>query len=292
MRRYRSSAGSTHIGTRGTVERVTSADDLLRDPEYVRSVQYATGRNLAARSGLHDVYGAAAEPFRHWEAALVDWPAVETVLDVGCGTARFWDNPTLSRSLRITLADSSAGMVGEALAAVAGHGYAAPSGATCDAQSLPFDDDSFDLVVANHMLYHVPDPAAALREFRRVLRPGGCALVATNSPGHMHQLNAAIAEATGPFEQRLNEVFGIDPAEAMLRGIFGSIVWHTFVNALMVTSVDDLLAYATSFPPGQLADDAQRTHLRAVLDQAVFDGGGRMRIDTRTGAFVVAGAAT
>ena len=152
-------------------------------------------------------------------------------------------------------------------------------------------EGAVDAVTANHMLYHVPDPAAALREFRRVLRPGGCALVATNSPGHMHQLNAAIAEATGPFEQRLNEVFGIDPAEAMLRGIFGSIVWHTFVNALMVTSVDDLLAYATSFPPGQLADDAQRTHLRAVLDQAVFDGGGRMRIDTRTGAFVVGGAA-
>jgi SAM-dependent methyltransferase len=43
----------------------------------------------------------------------------------------------------------------------------------CEASALPFDDASFDLVFGHAVLHHLPDLAAAFREFRRVLRPGG-----------------------------------------------------------------------------------------------------------------------
>lgn len=46
-----------------------------------------------------------------------------------------------------------------------------------DITSLPFDDDSFDVVLCSHVLEHVPDDRAAMREMRRVLRPGGVAIV-------------------------------------------------------------------------------------------------------------------
>ena len=54
-----------------------------------------------------------------------------------------------------------------------------------DAQELPFPDDAFDVVVANHMLYHVPEPARAAAEIGRVLRPDGLLLAATNGPDHL-----------------------------------------------------------------------------------------------------------
>jgi ubiquinone/menaquinone biosynthesis C-methylase UbiE len=57
-----------------------------------------------------------------------------------------------------------------------------------DVEALPFDDDSFDLVLANYMLYHVPDLDQAIAELRRVLCPGGTLLAATNGQGHMHEL--------------------------------------------------------------------------------------------------------
>ncbi len=47
-----------------------------------------------------------------------------------------------------------------------------------DAQSIPFEDETFDAVIANHMLYHVPDRPKAIAEIKRVLKPGG-RLIAT-----------------------------------------------------------------------------------------------------------------
>jgi SAM-dependent methyltransferase len=48
-----------------------------------------------------------------------------------------------------------------------------------DLEALPFDDQSFDIVMCNHVLEHVPDDRAALRELRRVIRPGGSAILQT-----------------------------------------------------------------------------------------------------------------
>ena len=52
----------------------------------------------------------------------------------------------------------------------------------------PFDDGAFDVVIANHMLYHVPAPQRAVAEFARVLRPDGLLMAATNGPRHLRQL--------------------------------------------------------------------------------------------------------
>ena len=64
--------------------------------------------------------------------------------------------------------------------------------------SIPFADASFDAIIAMHMLYHVPDPAAAIAQMHRVLKPGGILAVTTNGAGNlrrMHELARAFGGA-------------------------------------------------------------------------------------------------
>jgi ubiquinone/menaquinone biosynthesis C-methylase UbiE len=55
-----------------------------------------------------------------------------------------------------------------------------------DAERLPFDDRSFDLTSSNGVLHHTPDILAALREMRRVLRPGGMTTVIVYNRSSLH----------------------------------------------------------------------------------------------------------
>lgn len=257
------------------------------DQQYLRDVQYGDGTKLDARTALHQRFSTASFAFPDFEARLIDWNPGFSVLECGTGTGRFWDNQQTPRSMSITLSDLSPGMVAAAVERARTNGFEQVDGRECDVQDLPFDDDSFDIVVANHMLYHVPDPDRALAEMARVLRPGGTLLAATNGYGHMRQMNEAIAEVFGSHGEALYEVFGIDTGEARLRERFTSIAWYAYDNDLIVDDPAAAVAYGLSYPPGEAASDADAARF-AVAIQSRFTNG-RLRIRTRTGAFVCSG---
>ena len=91
------------------------------------------------------------------------------VLDCGCGEGFYLLALQRLRPLRLTGLDADAGRLQRAEQA---HGIRAQLVAG-DAQSLPFDAESFDRVLTSEVLEHLPDDAAALREIHRVLKPGG-----------------------------------------------------------------------------------------------------------------------
>jgi SAM-dependent methyltransferase len=94
-------------------------------------------------------------------------------LEIGAGTGYFSLNLLqLGLIERATATDISPGMLG-ALAATAERLGLAVEGVATDAEELPFEDASFDLVFGHAVLHHIPDLGRALSEFRRVLRPGG-----------------------------------------------------------------------------------------------------------------------
>jgi SAM-dependent methyltransferase len=254
------------------------------DQRYLRDVQYGSPTKLDIRSSLHRTYATSPVPFPVFEAQLIDWPAEATVLECGCGPGSFWSNAELPRSMRITLTDLSAGMVSAAVEGASVNGFGDVRGEVCDVQALPFDDGSFDVVVANHMLYHVPDPDLAIAELARVMRPDGVLLAATNGYGHMREINEALAEVFGDHGEGLYEVFGIESGEARLREQFASITWHAFDNDLVVDDPGAVVDYGLSFPPGEDATDAERARFVDAVARRFVDG--RLRIRTRAGAFV------
>jgi SAM-dependent methyltransferase len=100
-------------------------------------------------------------------------PAFERSLEIGAGTGYFTLNMLQDAVVReATATDISPGML-DALQANAARVGVAVQTVDCDAERLPFDDGSFDLVLGHAVLHHIPRLDRAFAEFRRVLRPGG-----------------------------------------------------------------------------------------------------------------------
>jgi SAM-dependent methyltransferase len=254
------------------------------DQAYLRDVQYGDSTKLDVRTSLHQRFSTSSVEFTDFEAGLVNWGSDFNVLECGTGTGRFWDNQHTPRSCAITVTDLSPGMVELAVSRARSNGFKKVGGRECDVQRLPFDAHSFDVVVANHMLYHVPDPDSGVAELARVLRPGGTLLAATNGHGHMAEMTDAIVEVFGSHPKMLYEVFGIDTGEARLREQFGSITWHAYDNDLVVEDPSAAIDYGLSIPPGETATTDEAIRFAAAIERRFVDG--RLRIRTRTGAFV------
>ena len=99
----------------------------------------------------------------------------ERALEIGAGTGYFSLNLLQAGAIgAATCTDISQGMLDELSRSAERLGLSeSVDTARCDAQELPFPDDSFDLVFGHAVLHHLPDLDAAFREFRRVLKPGG-----------------------------------------------------------------------------------------------------------------------
>lgn len=102
----------------------------------------------------------------------------ERSLELGAGTGYFSLNLLQAGVIgQATCTDISAGMI-EALERNAQRLGLEVETAVTDAESLPFDDESFDLVIGHAVLHHLPDLERAWREIHRVLKPGGTAIFA------------------------------------------------------------------------------------------------------------------
>jgi ubiquinone/menaquinone biosynthesis C-methylase UbiE len=165
--------------------------------------------------------------------------------------------------------------------------FALEASLEADAQHLPFEDESFDVVVANFMLYHVPEPLTAISEFARVLRPRGAVLTATNGPGNLREMHEVVKIVFGVDQSpRSIDAFGSETGGAMLESAFEHVEWHQYDDTIRCTDLEDVLAYICSSPPGENATRKQVIELREELRSRFDAGGGVMTISKNTGAFV------
>ena len=153
---------------------------LGNDPEVVRD-QYADESRLEIRRSVWRPTTDGTTP-QDVAAAAVAAAHPTRLLEVGCGTGAFAErlaaeNPGCS----IVATDQSFRFVDLT-------GARGVEARVANVMDLPFPDTSFDVVVAMWMLYHMSDLDRGLAEVRRVLRPGGTLVAATNGDGHLADL--------------------------------------------------------------------------------------------------------
>ncbi|MBA2295430.1 MAG: class I SAM-dependent methyltransferase [Actinobacteria bacterium] len=228
--------------------------------------QYATDDNLQARIALH----AAFSINPHWAEWLFEQEAPAPgarILDLGCGPATFWRaiKDRIDPSWFIPLADLTPGMVAAARRELGARAVYV----VADAQDLPFPADSFDAVLANHMLYHVPDRPRAFAEISRVLVSGGTLHASTIGHGYLAEL---VALAPHMNAERYSESFGLETGPRQLEPFFTDIHVERFQDALAVTDVEPVLAYLRSSESynGQDPSRARTTVQNAIARDGAF----------------------
>lgn len=162
------------------------------------------------------------------------------VLDLGCG------NGSYTRALReaghaVIATDLSIGM-----ATTAG-----TPAAVADAMALPYADATFGAAIALHMLYHVPEPAVALAEVRRVTRSGGTVVITTNALDDKTDLRRLHIDAAADVGITLDDSpvtgrFHLDAAEAMAKEIFTHVVRHDNRSEVSVPVADPVVTFIDS----------------------------------------------
>mgnify|MGYP003966728499 CR=1 FL=1 len=219
------------------------------DQQYLKAEQYKDASNLNARILLHERFSENKQGWASWVFDTYEkLPASAKVLELGSGSAFIWTQcpERISAGWDITLSDLSPGMLATAQENLAGvqHQF---NYREIDAQSLPFGDETFDIVIANHMLYHVPDRPKALAETRRVLKSGGILIAATNGKNHLLEMNKWLKAANpDPDYVPFGLPFTLDDGQEQLEPYFSSVEIMRYKDNLHVTDVELMMKYIDS----------------------------------------------
>lgn len=260
----------------------------ITDQQYLKNEQYRTEANLEARIALHRKYGTNPGSWFRWVYDRLALPARARVLEIGCGPGHLWheNRDRLPEGGKILLGDLSIGMVNAARgnnAPTPGMHYLA-----LDAQNIPLPSASLDCVVANHMLYHVPNMEAALIEVRRALRPGGLFCAATNGINHLRQIFELVHKFNPSTEDSLRSVrrFSLENGPGLLHKYFSHVHTEIYEDNLRVTNSSDLMAYIASMWHIDKQVDPQVIERLFTYTQEVIEAQGHLFIEKSQGVIM------
>ena len=244
------------------------------DPEAVRE-QYATDRCLRIRQEFEDKFLSPKINFASWVIQSMQWHGDEAVLDAGCGVGVYYTKLTeLYPDIDYSGIDLSPGMVEK---------HPAGDQVTLgDAQKTTFPDDSFDVVMANHMLFHVADIDATLEEFKRVLKPGGVIVASTDGANNMPELQVLLRRAILLLTQsgalRLqppvqpSSLFALENGASQLSRHFYGVMRYDLPGKFTFDQIEPVIEYLNSSRPmlePQLPEDVAWNDLTTIMKQQI-----------------------
>ena len=263
-----------------------SKQNRIDDAEYLRSTQYRQAHNLRARLDVLNRYRSHPTPWYVWLFEHLQLPPIAAILEVGCGLGNLWiENLTrIPTQWHLTLSDFSPGMLVSVQQHLAAQLPVADY-AVLDLQALPFPEACFDAVIANHMLYHVPDRPRALAEVQRVLKPHGRFYASTVGQQHLLEL-ADIVQRFDPNLALWNgwpmESFIVENGSAQLVPWLTQISLDRYTDSMIVDQAQGLAAYVLS---STAVPKEQHHAFQHFVEAELRSQGGRLRVTKEFGLF-------
>jgi ubiquinone/menaquinone biosynthesis C-methylase UbiE len=268
-------------------------DDPVTGRRTLTRSAYADDRHLRSRQAIWAYAERPVNPRRR--TSVVEWDGTQLVADVGCGNGLDLRPLVLERRCRHAFGiDLSPGML-RSLEDLRRSGRL--SLIQADAQRLPLRDQGVDVAMAMHMLYHVPDVPAAVRELRRIVRPGGTVLASTNGDDTLAEVwdlvDAALSERLGrAVSARPALSFTTETGRAFLEAEFSDVTLHRNDLPLAFPGAEPVVSFLGSIREPILLDvgeafdfDGMLSDVAARVEQVV-QAHGRFRATGRAGVFV------
>lgn len=237
----------------------------------VVKAQYAVPKGLDTRLTFHEKYSENKQGYGAWLVSKYDIRDGMTVLEVGCGTGSIWlgHEKTVSKCRKLILTDLSEGMLETAKKNLGERDNIEYRRA--DIQELPFEDAAFDVVIANSMLYHVPDIGKGLREVRRVLKAGGIFYCATFGENNFTDRLAEWFKLSRE-DFKPNHSFTMQNGEGILSRFFEDITPLFYEDSFHITETEDLVEYLRSLASFKTVTDLPVQKIRDILKEHAADG--------------------
>lgn len=260
----------------------------MTDLETTLKNQYKNASNIMARINLHKLYSTNKQGWFPWIFEQLKLKKGEKVLELGCGAGNLWveNKRKIPKDISITVTDISDGMLRDARREI-GIEDIRFTFDVCECEEIPFEDDSFDMVVANHVLFYCEDIGKACQEIKRVLKPGGVLVCGTYGTKHMKEVSKLVSD----FDDRivlaaedLYERFGKENGGDILGQYFDEVKWLQYEDSLEVTEAEPLISYVLSCHGNQnqfISDNY--SDFRAFMKRRMVNG---FRITKDAGVFV------
>ena len=230
--------------------------------------QYENANNISARIRLHKEFSTNQQGWFPWifetgilphidaKLEMQTIPAAEQntvgkieILELGCGEGSLWTEnlQLIPKNVHITVSDISEGMIRDVRRNI---GTDDRFSYECfDCQQIPAQANTYDMVIANHVLFYCDDIAQACSEIKRVLKPDGILLCSTYGTAHMQEITGLVQKFDSRIilaAENLYERFGLDNGAEILNQYFSKVDIEKYEDAIVIDKADPLIEYILS----------------------------------------------
>ena len=212
--------------------------------------QYQNATSISARINLHKLYATNPQGWFPW---VYEQCAIENnmkILEIGCGNGTLWKEnmSILPPGIHVILNDISEGMLRDTRREI-GQSDTRFSFHAFDCHQIPYTENCFDLVIANHVLFYCDNLTKVLEEIRRILKPGGRLICSTYGAAHMKEITELVQDFNSHITlsaEHLYERFGLENGTSLLSPYFSDIHMEIYNDSLFVNQAEPLIEYILS----------------------------------------------
>jgi DNA-binding transcriptional MerR regulator/trans-aconitate methyltransferase len=258
--------------------------------------QYKSADNLQKRINIHS-YSTAKTSWMPWVFERLQLRSGMKILEIGCGNGLLWQQvmKQLPDQLDIYMTDNSEGMLSKAREMTEQYKEQNEKKEIHfrfdlkDANNFEIENETFDLIIANHMLYHVSERQNLFHKVKELLNPEGIFCCTTVGDTHMTELHQLVEKFDQgievPFDW-ISKGFRLENGKGQLNQVFSQVSVEKHENDLIVDDVDAIYDYVYSYP-GNAATVLQEhgEKFRSLIMKKI-EQEGAMYIHKSTGIFL------